>query len=152
MYVLKPITERVQKMRAKYRDTKPEICTARYRIITEFYMNNPQMEGILKRAKCFREICEKIPVRIDEGEVIVGAQSGKYRACVLYPENSVDWLKAELSQWDEENQGWFISTREIDPYIISEEDRKYVLDTVDFWMTECMSAKTDAQIIDQYLP
>lgn len=152
MYVLKPITERVQKMRAKYRDTKPEICIARYRIITEFYMANPQMEGILKRAKCFREICRNIPVRIDDGEVIVGAQSGKYRAAALYPENSVDWLKDELSHWDEEHQGWYLSTREIDPYIISDDDRKYVLDTIDFWMTECMSAKTDAQIIDQYLP
>ena len=75
MYKLKPITERVEKMRAKYRDTKPEICTSRYRIITKFYMENPQMEGILKRAKCFREICENIAIRIDDGEVIVGAQS-----------------------------------------------------------------------------
>ena len=145
MYVLKPISERVQKMRAKYRDTAPEICIARYKIITEFYMQNTQMEGILKRAKCFKAICENIPVRIDEGEVIVGAQSSKYRACALYPENSVDWLKEELTSG-------YLQTRDIDPYIISDEDKKYVLDTVDFWMTECMSAKTDAQIIDQYFP
>ena len=144
-YTLKPISDRVAKMREKYRNTKPEICIARYRIITEFYMNNPQLEGILRRAKCFREICEKIPVRIDDGEVIVGAQSSKYRACALYPENSVDWLKEEL-------ETGYISTRDIDPYIISDEDKKYVLDTIDYWMTECMSAKTDAQIIDQYLP
>ncbi len=152
MYKLKPITERVEKMRAKYRDTKPEICTSRYRIITKFYMENPQLEGILKRAKCFREICGNIAIRIDDNEVIVGAQSSKYRACALYPENSVEWLKQELSRWDEENGGWYMSTREIDPYIISDEDRSYVLDTIDFWMGECMSAKTDAQIVDAYLP
>ena len=145
MYVLKPITERVKKMRDKYRSTAPEVCTARYRIITDFYMQNPQMEGILKRAKCFKAICENIPVRIDEGEVIVGAQSGKYRACALYPENSVDWLKEEL-------ESGYLETRDIDAYIISPEDKKYVLDTIDFWMTECMSAKTDAQIIDHYVP
>jgi len=119
MYTLSPMTERVRKMRDKYRDTKPEICTARYRLITEFYMENPAMTGIIKRAKNFRNICEKIPVRIDEGEVIVGAQSGKYRACALYPENSVDWLKEEVGSG-------FISTRDIDPYIISEEDRDYI--------------------------
>ena len=145
MYQLKPITERVQKMRAKYRDTLPEICLSRYKIITEFYMNNPQLEGILRRAKVFREICENIAIRIDDGEVIVGAQSSKYRACALYPENSVEWLKQEV-----END--YIQTREIDPYILSDEDKKYILDTIDFWMTECMSAKTDAQIVDQYLP
>jgi pyruvate formate-lyase/glycerol dehydratase family glycyl radical enzyme len=145
MYTLKPITDRVVKMRERYRETQPEICTARYRLITEFYMSNPDMTGILKRAKNFKNICEHIPVRIDDGEVIVGAQSAKYRAAALYPENSVQWLKDEV-----ENR--YISTRTIDPYILAEEDRNYILSTVDFWMKECMSAKTDAQIIDEYFP
>ena len=143
MYTLNPITERVEKMREKYRTTQPEICTARYRLITEFYMQNPDMTGILKRAKNFKNICENIPVRIDDGEVIVGAQSGTYRACALYPENSVDWLKEEV-------ESRYISTREIDPYILAEDDRDYILSTVDFWMKECMSAKADASILDEY--
>ena len=143
MYKLKPVTDRVMKMREKYRETKPEICTARYRLITEFYMQNPDMTGILKRAKNLQNILYNIPVRIDEGEVIVGAQSAKYRACALYPENSVRWLKEEV-------ESRFISTREIDPYILSEEDRDYILSTIDFWMKECMSAKTDANMLDEY--
>ena len=143
MYTLKPVTARVEKMREKYRSAKPEICTARYRLITEFYMANPDMTGILKRAENLRNILYNIPVRIDDGEVIVGAQSGKYRACALYPENSVSWLKEEVSSR-------YISTRDIDPYILSEDDRDYILSTVDFWMKECMSAKADAQIIDEY--
>jgi pyruvate formate-lyase/glycerol dehydratase family glycyl radical enzyme len=143
MYKLKPVTDRVMKMREKYRETKPEICTARYRLITEFYMQNPDMTGILKRAKNLQNILYNIPVRIDKGEVIVGAQSAKYRACALYPENSVRWLKEEV-------ESRFISTREIDPYILSEEDRDYILSTIDFWMKECMSAKTDANMLDEY--
>ena len=111
MYKLKPLTDRVRKMREKYRDTQPEICLSRYKLITEFYMNNPQLEGILRRAKNFKNICEHIAIRIDDGEVIVGAQSSKYRACALYPENSVEWLKQEV-----END--YISTRGIDPYIL----------------------------------
>ena len=145
MYKLNPITKRVETMREKYRETQPEVCTARYRLITEFYMENPDMTGILKRAKNFRNICEHIPVRIDDGEVIVGAQSGKYRATAIYPENTVQWLKDEV-------ESRFISTRSIDPYILSEEDRDYILSTVDFWLKECMSAKTDAQIVDEYFP
>ena len=66
---------------------------------------------ILRRAKNFKNICEHIAIRIDDGEVIVGAQSSKYRACALYPENSVEWLKQEV-----END--YISTRGIDPYIL----------------------------------
>ena len=77
MYKLKPLTDRVRKMREKYRDTQPEICLSRYKLITEFYMNNPQLEGILRRAKNFKNICEHIAIRIDDGEVIVGAQSSE---------------------------------------------------------------------------
>ncbi|MPW26690.1 hypothetical protein GC105_12910 [Alkalibaculum sp. M08DMB] len=143
MYTLKPISNRVKKMRNKYRETQPEICIARYKLITEFYMENPDITGSMKRAKNFKNICENIPVRIDEDEVIVGAQSSKYRACALYPENAIDWLIDEV-------ESRYISTRDIDPYILSEEDREYILSTGDFWMKECMSAKTDAYIPDGY--
>ncbi len=143
MYKLKPISERVAAMREKYRTTQPELCIARYRLITEFYMAHPELEGVLRRAKNFRNICENIPVRIDDGEVIVGAQTAKYRAAAIYPENSVDWLKTEV-------ESRYISTRDLDPYILAEEDRAYILDTIDYWMKECQSAKTDAQIIDEY--
>ena len=34
-WTLKPVTDRVARMRAAYRDTVPEVCTARYRIITD---------------------------------------------------------------------------------------------------------------------
>ncbi len=145
MYTLNLVTPRVERLREQYRSTKPEICTARYRLITEFYLQNPQLTGILKRAKNFKNICEHIPVRIGPEEVIVGAQSGKYRACALYPENSMKWLKEEVEDRS-------ISTRDIDPYILSEEDRTYILDTADFWMKECMSAKADAYIPDGYFP
>ena len=143
MFKLKPVTERVAKMREKYRNTQPEICTSRYRLVTEFYMQNPDVTGILKRAKNYKHICEHIAIRIDEGEVIVGAQSAKYRAAALYPENSIHWLLEEL-------KNDFISTRDIDPYIISQEDKEYILSTGDFWLKECMSAKTDAYIPDGY--
>ena len=121
---------------------EPEICIARYKIITEFYMGHPELSGILRRAKAFHEICEKIPVRIGDTEVIVGAQSSKFRAAALYPENSVTFLKEEVGSG-------FISTRDIDPYIISDEDKKYLLDTIDYWMGECMWAKSEAYIIDE---
>jgi formate C-acetyltransferase len=76
--------------------------------------------------------------------VIVGAQSAKYRACALYPENSISWLIDEV-------QSGYISTRDIDPYIISEEDRSYLLDTADFWRHECMSGKMDALMPDGFM-
>ena len=51
MYQNVPITERVKRIRKKYRTTKPKIDLNRYKLVTEFYMENPDITGILKRAK-----------------------------------------------------------------------------------------------------
>ena len=64
MYELKPISDRVAKMREKYRTTKPRICIECYRLVTEFYQANPQLSGLLKRALALKTICENIPVNI----------------------------------------------------------------------------------------
>jgi formate C-acetyltransferase len=129
-----------------YRDTKPEVCIARYKIITEFYTSHPELGGILRRAKAMKEIFEKIPVRIGDDEVIVGAQSAKYRAGALYPENCVSFIKDEVGSGS-------IRTREIDPYDISDEDMKYVNETVDYWLKgESTYAKTLAYYPEHYAP
>ena len=74
MFEFKPVTPRVQAIREKYRTTRPKVDINRYRLVTEFYMNNPQLTGILKRAKNLRNLFENMPVLINENEVIVGWQ------------------------------------------------------------------------------
>jgi formate C-acetyltransferase len=140
MYALSPVTERVRNIREKYRTTRPRVCIARYKIVTDFYQQNPQLQGILKRAKNFKNICENIPVLINKDEVIVGWQATSYRACALYPETSFNWFLDEL-------QSGSIPLREADPYEIDEKDAEYILSTGDYWRKECLSAK-----IDEYIP
>jgi len=140
MFALSPVTDRVKKIRQKYRTTRPRICIARYKIVTEFYMENPQLQGILKRARNFKAICEKLPVLVNPDEVIVGWQGTSYRCCALYPETSFGWFMEELKAGS-------IPKRDVDPYDIDEKDAEYVLKTGDFWRKECLSAK-----VDEYIP
>jgi len=139
-YVLSPVTARVAKIREKYRTTRPTICIARYKIVTEFYRRNPQLQGILKRAENFRNLCGKLPVLINEDEVLVGWQAARYRACALYPEISFGWFLDELAAGT-------IPKRDVDPYDIDEKDAEYILETGDFWRKESLSAK-----VDEYIP
>ncbi|MBN2040181.1 MAG: hypothetical protein JW864_09080 [Spirochaetes bacterium] len=139
-FKLSPVTDRVRKIREKYRSSQPKIDIARYKIVTEFFMENPQLQGILKRAKSFKTLCEKMPITIYDDEVIIGAQVTTYRACALYPETSFHWLLDELREGS-------IPNRECDPYIVDPEEAKYVLDTGEFWVKECLSAK-----VDEYIP
>lgn len=66
MYQNVPITERVKRIRKKYRTTKPKIDLNRYKLVTEFYMENPDITGILKRAKNLRNLFEKMPTPVNE--------------------------------------------------------------------------------------
>jgi len=138
-YTLSPVTDRVARIREKYRTTRPSICIARYTIVTDFYRENPQLQGILKRAQNFKNICEKLPVLINEDELIIGWQAAKYRACALYPEISFGWFMDEL-------RAGTIPERDVDPYDIEDNDAEYVLETGDFWRKESLSAKVDAYI------
>ena len=140
MYELSPVTDRAAKIREKYRNTRPRICIERYKIVTELYRENPQLQGVLKRAKNFKNICENLPVLINEDEVIVGWQASSYRACALYPETSFDWFLDEL-------EAGTIPLRDTDPYDLDDKDAEYILNTGDFWRKECLSAK-----VDEYIP
>ena len=140
MYQNAPISERVQKIRALYRGKKPRIDISRYRLVTEYYMANPQLPGILKRAGCLRNLFENMPVLVNEDEVIVGWQGASYRCCALYPETSFNWFMQELRSGN-------IPNRSVDPYDIDPEDEKYLLETGDFWDKNSMSAMTD-----EYMP
>ena len=140
MYQRSPMTERVQAIREKCRSTKPAIDISRYRLVTEFYMNNPQLTGILKRAKNLRNLFEKLPVTINDDELIVGWQGVKYRSSALYPEVSWTWFMEELRTNN-------FRTRGVDPYELDEEDEKYLLETGDFWLKNNMSA-----IVNEYYP
>ena len=143
MYELSPMTPRVQKMRKLYRETVPYVDITRYRLVTQFYMDNPNIDGILKRALNFRNLCERLPCVIHDDEMIVGSYVTKYRATALYPENSIDWLIDEL------NSG-LLWTREVDPYLIDDEDKEYILSTADFWLGECMNAKLNPYVPEGY--
>ncbi len=135
-----PVTPRVKAIREKCRATKPRIDLSRYKLVTAFYRDNPQLTGILKRAKNLRNLFENMPTLINEGELIVGWQGTHYRDCPLYPETSWDWFMKELRTGN-------IRTRGVDPYELSEEDEAYLLETGDFWLKNNMSA-----IFDEYIP
>ncbi|WP_193708405.1 glycyl radical protein [Alkalibaculum sporogenes] len=140
MYKLKPVPIKVLKMRDKYRNTIPKVCTSRLKIVTDFYQNNPNITGILKRAMVFKEIAEKTPILISEDEVVVGSMASTYRGSALFPENDITWMQA-----DYDNGKLF--NRELDPYIIDEEDWEYIKSVIPYWKKNSLSA-----MVDQYIP
>ena len=144
MFELVPISERVARIRQKYRTTVPHLCIARLKISTEFYQNNRQLTGALKRARLFKTICEQIPVTVFDDEVIVGTQVTSYRASSLNPEfGGLAWFR---NDWE----SGALQNRKTDYYILDPKDVEYVLSVVDFWEKENNSAKLVEYIPEGY--
>ena len=141
MYQNVPISERVQEIRAMYRSKKPKIDINRYRIVTEFYMANPQLPGILKRGRVMRELFEKMPTPVRDHELIVGHPGEEFRSSALYPEHSFFWFLNEIDTFP---------TRGTDPYDLDEADKEYILKTGDFWLKNATCAAIDEVFPDEY--
>ena len=141
MYQQAPVSERVKYMRQLYRSTRPVIDLNRYKLVTEYYQNNPQQMGILKRAGNLKNLFEKMPVPIRDQELIVGFAGVEFRSSPLFPENSFAWFLDEMDR---------LGDRTVDPYDISEEDKAYIRETGQFWVKNCMSAAIDAIYPEEY--
>ena len=61
MYQKAPISDRIARIRHKYRTTVPRVDIHRYKLVTEFYMENPDLTGILKRAYMLKHVFENMP-------------------------------------------------------------------------------------------
>lgn len=110
-----PVSDRVQRIRARYRDTLPAVCSARLNIVTDYYVRHLGEPGFLIRAGSFKDICERMPVLVNDDEIIVGSLATTYRGAALYPEVSgISFL------CDEIRSGEFFE-RKLDPYYISED-------------------------------
>jgi len=144
MFELVPMTERVIRKRASYRDTVPKLCTARLRIVTDFYQQNNHLVGPLKRAMAFHAICEKLPIAVFDDELIVGSQVTTYRASPLNPEfGGIGWFRREV-------EAGTLLKREHDLYLVDQEDIDYVMSIVDFWETNNNSTRLSAYIPEGY--
>ena len=138
MYQKVPISDRIARIRKKYRTTVPRVDINRYKLVTEFYMENPDLEGILKRAYMLKHVFENMPTPVFEDELIVGIPGETYRCSMLMAENHVGGILPELDT---------LPTRSIDPYLIDEETKEYIRNTIGFWDKNCTGAK-----VTRYMP
>ena len=130
-------TERHVKLKENFLEQVPSITTHRARAITKIAKENPGMPKALLRGKSFRYCCETAPLVIQDGELIVGAPNGAPRAGAFSPDIAWRWMKSELDT---------IATRPQDPFYISDEDKKILLDEIfPFWESKSVDEYCEGQ-------
>ncbi len=115
----------------------PEIEAERAVLLTESYKQTEGEPIILRRAKAFKNICEKLPLTIRDEELIVGAATKVARGCQVFPEYSFEWLEEEFDT---------VETRSADPFHISEETKATLKEVYKYWR-----GKTTSDLATSYM-
>ena len=129
MYKIKEINEemvvsgkdRINDLLEDYNRSDPCICIIRAKAITEAYNENAGAPTIIKKAKAFKKICEQIPIKIYDSELIVGSSGAYRRSAGVSPEISWQWIKEEIET---------IESRDQDPYYIEEEGLRELMEDI----------------------
>jgi len=117
-------------MKEKYFDTIPSITSERLVLETEAYKKFAGDAVPIFRAKVVNHIMENMTTLIMDDELIVGTETNVYRGANLHPEfQSSSWYVSDIDDF---------STRDKDPYYISPEDKKIILETLKYWEGKSM--------------
>ena len=133
-------SSRIQKLVDDLYSSTPEIEPARGVLITESYKMTEDLPAIKRRSAAFAHILKNLPIVIRDNELVVGSSTVVPRSCQIYPEYSYEWLEGELDS---------ISTREADPFYISEETKKTFRELFPYWKGKTCSDLAKANMLPE---
>ena len=130
-------TERIPKLIEHLFEKMPEIEADRAVLLTESYKQTENLPIILRRAKAFQHILEKLPITIRPLELVVGSNTKAPRGCQVFPEYSYSWLQDEFDT---------VATRSADPFYISEQTKETLRKVYPYW-----AGKTTSELATSYM-
>jgi len=119
------LNERLERMRKRYFDTKPNITAERLLLATEAYKKYAGDAIPVFRAKILAHVLDNMTILINPDELIVGTPTSTYRGANLFPEyTSSKWLVEDIDDFP---------VRATDPLDITPADREEILDCLKYW-------------------
>ena len=132
------MNDRVAKLKQNFSSHRPAVSAERLVLATEAYKKYAGEPIYLFRAHVMAYVLDHKAIVINDGELIVGTLTEQERAGIVFAEYSSGllWLKDELPG---------MPTRATDPFQVTPEDQKTILEYLDYWdgkSTEDMMAAT----------
>ena len=122
------MNERIQRLRKELTEQKPYVDGERCKIFTESMKTTDGLPIIIRRAKSFYEVLDKMTVWVKPGELIVGNMAINAKSSPVFPEYSAQWILEEL---DGKPYRW--EDRPGDKFYILPEDEKIVRECAEYW-------------------
>ncbi|MDR0630077.1 MAG: glycyl radical protein [Treponema sp.] len=106
------LSPRMQKFREELVDAKPYVCVERAQITTETYRKNQDQPLVLRRALMYKNVLERMSIFIEPKTLLAGNHASRNRSAPIFPEYAMDWVIAELDEFDRREQDRFYITPE----------------------------------------
>lgn len=119
---------RTRKLRDELIDIVPQICPERAGIFTQSMKETDGQPNVIRRARAFYEVLNKMSIYIRDDELIVGNQAGRPRSAPVYPEYSTEWIVREFN-----GDPYHFYERPNDIYHYDEETKNELLDIINYW-------------------
>jgi formate C-acetyltransferase len=103
---------------------KPHVCAERALITTEIYRANMDQPLAIRRALMYKNVLERMSIYIEKQTLLAGNQASSNRSAPIFPEYAMDWVIAELDQFDK---------RSGDRFYITEENKARLREIAPFW-------------------
>ncbi|MCL2819988.1 MAG: formate C-acetyltransferase/glycerol dehydratase family glycyl radical enzyme [Oscillospiraceae bacterium] len=85
----------------------PVICAERAEILTDSFRRTEGESIVMRRAKAFADILDKMTVYIEPDSLIAGNQASVNFAAPIFPEYSFDWVISELDDFENRSGDYF---------------------------------------------
>lgn len=101
-------SKRIEGFKQAYLESKPSISVGRAVAFTASHKETEGEAVIIRRAKAFKAVCERIPVTIFADELIVGSIGEFRRSGVVCPEYSWQWVEREMDDFADRTQDSYL--------------------------------------------
>jgi pyruvate formate-lyase/glycerol dehydratase family glycyl radical enzyme len=136
------MTKRIVQYRERILRTKPIICTERAFFYTEAYKKHEDKAVIIKRAYALKDTLEKMTIRIEPEDLIVGNHSSAIYAAPIFPEYAVEWIRKEINDFE---------NRPGDTFYPDQKTKDKLLTICDYWEKKTTLDKGRALFTDDLL-
>lgn len=134
------LNPRTAAIRARLLDIQPTVCTQRAVLTTEAYRAHEMDQVVLKRAYMLDNVLRNMSIYIDPDALLVGNQASADRAAPIFPEYAMDWVIAELDDYEK---------RDGDRFTISEDNKRILREMYPYWKERTLKDKGYAAFPEQ---
>ena len=106
------LSARMARFRLKLLNAKPSVCVERAKITTETYRENLDQPLAIRRALMYKHALEKMSIFIEDETLLAGNQASSNRSAPIFPEYAMDWVIAELDEFEKRDGDRFYITEE----------------------------------------